>query len=127
MKKKRVFNTIPTKLTEEQFNEFVLPHLKKGDRGPDKKVSFYKIFNYILILMHTGCQWYNLPIEKDSSGNYEIHYTRVFKSFKYWLHHGCFDKIFESSVLRLATNKMLDLSVIHGDGTSNCAKKGVII
>jgi hypothetical protein len=37
--------------------------------------------------MHTGCQWYNLPIEKDSSGNYEIHYTRVFKSFKYWLYN----------------------------------------
>ena len=127
MKKKPVYNTIPTKLTEVQFNEFILPHLKKGSRGPEKKVSFYKLFNYILILMHTGCQWYNLPIEKTQDNKPEIHYSRVFKSFKHWMKHGCFDKIFESSVLKLLKEDMLDLSVIHGDGTSTCAKKGVII
>ncbi|KKB96170.1 hypothetical protein SZ25_00726 [Candidatus Arcanobacter lacustris] len=126
-KKKRVFKAIPTKLTEVQFNEFVLPHLKKGARGPEKKVSFYKLFNYILKLMHTGCQWYNLPIEKDGRGVPEIHYTRVFRTFQHWMKHECFDKIFEASVLRLLKKKLLNISVIHGDGTSTCAKKGAII
>jgi hypothetical protein len=41
--------------------------------------------------------------------------------------HGCFDRIFEDSVSRLFKAKMLDLSVIHGDGTTTVAKKGAII
>lgn len=127
MTKKPVFKKIPTQLTEEQFNEFVLPCLKKGARGPEKKLSFYKIFNYILKLMHTGCQWYNLPIEKDIFGKPETHYTRVFRTFQYWIKHGCFNKIFEASVLKLLKENKLNISVIHGDGTSTCAKKGVII
>jgi hypothetical protein len=46
--------------------------------------------------------------------------------FKFWVRHGCFDKIFEASVLQLFESKMLDLSVLHGDGTSTSAKKGDI-
>ena len=127
MRAKSLYNRIPTALKENEFNEFVLPHLKKGSRGPNKKISFYKLFNYILKLMHTGCQWSNLPIENDEYGNPEIHYTSIFKMFKFWVRHGCFDKIFEASVLQLFESKMLDLSVLHGDGTSTSAKKGEII
>ena len=127
MATKSLYNRIPTALKENEFNEFVLPHLKKGSRGPDKKISFYKLFNYILKLMHTGCQWSNLPIENDEYGNPEIHYTSIFKMFKFWVRHECFDRIFEASVLQLFESKMLDLSVLHGDGTSTSAKKGEII
>ena len=59
----REFKTIPIQVTEEQFNLFVLPHLSKGKRGPHSKLSFFKTFNYILKLIHTGVQWYCLPIE----------------------------------------------------------------
>ena len=52
---------IPAKLTEKELNEFVFPSLTIGSRGPKSKISCYKIFNYILYLMHTGCQWYMLP------------------------------------------------------------------
>ena len=86
-----------------------------------------KLFNYILKLMHTGCQWKNIPIEKDESGKPEIHYTSIFKIFRYWIKEGCFDKIFESTVLKLFEEKMLDTSTMHGDGTSTAAKKGEII
>lgn len=75
MNNKRQYNKIPTVLQEKEFNEFVLPHLKSGKRGPKKKLSFLKLFNYILHLMHTGCQWENIPIEKDLEGKKEIHYT----------------------------------------------------
>ena len=94
MNKIQQYNKIPVALTENEFNEFVLPHLQKGKRRPDKKISFFKLFNYILKLMHTGCQWQQLPIDKDSSGKPEIHYTNVFNAFKFWVKHGCFDKIF---------------------------------
>ena len=101
MARKKQYNTIPVGLSEKEFNEFILPHLTKGSRGPDKKISFYKIFNYILKLMHTGCQWKNIPIERDRSGKPEIHYTSIFKMFRFWVKKGCFDKIFESTVLKL--------------------------
>lgn len=59
---------IPTQLTLAQFNEFVLPFLKTGTRGPQPKLDLYKIFNYILKLLYTGCQWKELQIEKDENG-----------------------------------------------------------
>jgi transposase len=121
------YNNIPVRLSENEFNEFVLPHLKKGRRGPNKKISFYKLFNYILVLMHTGCQWKEIPIDKDANGTTEIHYTNIFNAFKFWVEHGCFDKIFESSVSKLLKAGMLDVSVLHGDGTCTTAKKGEII
>ncbi|WP_299485173.1 hypothetical protein [Acaryochloris sp. IP29b_bin.137] len=64
---------IPTFLTLEQFETFVLPHLHIGTRGPQPKLSLHAIFNYILKLLHLGCQWSELPIEKDKNGRPEIH------------------------------------------------------
>ena len=127
MSKKRQYNRIPTALKEDEFNEFVLPHLKSDKRGPSKKLPFIKLFNYILYLMHTGCQWANIPIDKDENGKSEIHYTNIFNAFKFWVKLGCFDKIFEASVSKLFAAKLLDISVLHGDGTCTTAKKGVII
>jgi transposase len=127
MKGKRQYNKIPTALEEKEFSEFVLPHLKKGSRGPNKKLSFFKLFNYILKFMHTGCQWENIPIDKDTEGNPEIHYTNIFNAFKFWVKHGCFDRIFEASVARLFEAGKLDTSILHGDGTCTTAKKGAII
>jgi hypothetical protein len=124
---KSQYNKIPVQLSEKEFNQFVLPYLEKGSRGPEKKISYFKIFNYILKLMHTGCQWYNLPIALNSDGKPEIHYSNIFRAFKWWLTHGCFDKIFEASVVKLFHENMLDLSIIHGDGTTTIAKKGAII
>ena len=85
------------------------------------------LFNYILKLMHTGCQWENIPIDKDVNGKPEIHYTNIYNAFKFWVKRGCFDEIFEASVSRLFAGKMLDISVLHGDGTCTAAKKGAII
>ena len=45
------WNWIPTHLTIEQFEQFVLPHLYLGSRGPQPKLSLHVIFNYILKLL----------------------------------------------------------------------------
>ncbi len=127
MSRSKIYQSIPTDLTEEEFSEFVLMHLTKGRRGPETKLSFYRIFNYILKLMHTGCQWEELPISKDKFGKAEIHYTRIFKVFQRWVRDGCFENIFADSIGRLFENNLLDTSVIHGDGTTTTAKKGGII
>lgn len=115
---------IPTYLTLEQFEEFVLPHLHMGSRGPQPKLSLHAIFNYILKLLYLGCQWKELPIEKNKDGRPETHYIRIYRAFRRYEAHGCFDAIFEGSVSQLHQKEYLDISVIHGDGTTTAAKKG---
>ena len=106
---------IPIHLTLEQFKEFVLPYLHIGSRGPQPQISLHVIFNYILKLLYLGCQWKELPIEKNTEGQPEIHYTRIYRAFRRYEDHGCFDAIFEGSVSQLSLKGHLDLSVIHGD------------
>ena len=106
------FKTIPIQVTEEQFNLFVFSHLSKGKRGPRSKLPFFKIFNYILKLIHTGVQWYCLPIEKDFNGVAEIHFVSVYRTFRRWVRDGSLLKIFGSSVMSLAKNNLLDTSIL---------------
>jgi transposase len=118
------WQAIPTKLSVEQFEKFVLPHLSTGRRGPAPTLGLHKIFNYILQLLYMGCQWKSLPIEKNSEGRPEIHYTRIYRALRRWQAHGCIDRIFAGSVRKLHQDGLLDLTVIHGDGTTTAAKKG---
>jgi len=124
MEKNLVFSHIPTQLTEAQFALIVLPHLTVGRRGPNKKLPFFALFNYILKCLYLGCQWKELPIKMDSNGRPEIHYTTVYRAFRQWSANGCFTLIFFESVFMLMRDDRLDLSIIHGDGTSTNAKKG---
>jgi transposase len=115
---------IPTQLSLWQFEQFVLPHLSVGSRGPAPKLSFHKIFNYILRLLYLGCQWKQLPIEKDGEGRPEIHHTSIYRAFRRWEAKGCMDAAFTGSVLKLQQDALLDTTIIHGDGTTAAAKKG---
>ncbi len=124
MAQSQPWQRIPTSLTLEQFEEFVLPHLPKGSRGPQPKLSLYEIFNYILKLLYLGCQWKELPIKTDRDGVPELHYTRIYRAFRRFQAQGCFDAIFAASVSHLHDRKFLDISIIHGDGTTTAAKKG---
>jgi len=116
--------SIPVQLTESEFDEFILDHLPIKTRGRPYKVPRYKILNYILKLLYMGCQWKMLPIDKDETGQSEIHYTQVFKIFQQWLKCGSLLKIFENSVFTLHRENRLDTSITHGDGTTTTAKKG---
>ncbi len=127
MLKTHTYRTIPTRLSPEQFTEFILPHLTRGKRGPKSKLSFFQLFNYILKLLYTGCQWKELPIERGADGEPEIHYSNIYRVFQRWVRDGCFDETFEQSVRSLHENGLLDTSTIHGDGTTTAAKKGAII
>ena len=118
------WNWIPTHLSLEQFEEFVLPYLPIGSHGPQPKLSLHAIFNYILKLLYLGCQWQELPIATNEDGQPEIHYTRIYRAFRRFETHGCFEDIFAGSVSILHEKGHLDTSVIHGDGTTTAAKKG---
>jgi transposase len=124
MAKRKRWLEIPTELSLERFREFVLPHLTVGSRGPAPKLSFHALFNYILKLLYLGCQWKELPIERDEKGRREVHHTSVYRVFRRWEADGCFDAIFEGTVLTLHQASLLNISIIHGDGTTTAAKKG---
>ncbi len=63
-------------------------------------------------------------IDKNENGEAEIHYTNVFRQFQRWCQDGSLDQLFEQSVMRLKVRNMLDVSVLHGDGSTTPAKKG---
>jgi len=55
-------STIPTSLTEKEFDEHVRSYISVAKRGYECSIPLYKVFNYILYRLHTGCQWEMLPI-----------------------------------------------------------------
>ncbi len=60
-------STIPISLTEKQFDEHIRLYVTVAKRGYECKIPLYKVCNYILYQLHTGCQWYQLPIDPDPS------------------------------------------------------------
>lgn len=121
---KSQYNRIPVNLTEEQFYEFICPQILTSNLGRRPKLSFFKIFSYILKFLYTGVQWKELMIDRDEYGRPEVHYTSIFRWFKKWVNDGLFVRNFESSVCRLQDHNMLDTSILHGDGSDTVGKKG---
>jgi transposase len=115
---------IPVQLSEPEFTAFILPHLSMPKRGPKCKLGYPRVFNLILWVLYTGMQWKCLPIPTDTQGKPAIHYTTIYKVFAKWADDGSLWQAFLASVRHLATEKHLDLGVLHGDGTNTVAKKG---
>ncbi len=47
---------IPTEVTEQAFHQYIDPHLSTTQHGYVSKEPLWKIFNYVLYKLHTGCQ-----------------------------------------------------------------------
>jgi transposase len=117
---------IPVQLSETEFTTFICPHLSMPKRGPKCKLGYHRVFNLILWVLYTGMQWKCLPIPQDADGKPAIHYTNVYRAFAKWAEDGSLWQAFLASVRHLATEKHLDLRVLHGDGTNTVAKKGAM-
>jgi transposase len=104
-------------VTETQFHAFFLPFLSLPTRGPKGKIPLVTIFNAIVHVLYTGCQWKTVTVDG-------LHYTSVFRWFRRWANDGSLKRVFVESVRRLHQHGRLDLSVLHGDGTNTIAKKG---
>lgn len=87
-------------------------------------MALHTIFNDVLQLLYTGCEGKALPIRATAKGRPEIHGTRIYRALRRWQADGCSDKTFAGSVRKLHQDKRLNLTVIHGDGTTTAAKKG---
>ena len=46
------------------FGLTIRPYLSTARRGFECQIPLYKVFNYVLYRLHTGCQWASLPIER---------------------------------------------------------------
>lgn len=120
IKSKKLQKRLPIKVSEGHFNRSIKPYLRKPIKGPRPSISYYKIFNYILFVLHTGIQWRQLKTYKN-----EIHWSNVYKWHNRWSKDGSYQWLFESSIKTLDKTGELDLAILHGDGSNVVAKKGV--
>lgn len=111
------YNTLPTKVTQKEFNRYIKPHLSMGSRGVHTKISHYKIFNYILYVLHTGMQWENLPVRGVTWSNVYRHHNR-------WSKDGSYERVFGGSREHLTATDQWNFTALHGDGSNTVAKKG---
>ncbi len=114
---------IPTQLTEQQFQQYIEPHLSKAKRGYVSEQPLYKIFNCILYKLHTGCQWEEIPIEASPDGRPMMSYQVPYYHFRKWSTDGSFQQLVDAGIL--AIKYELNLSELNLDGSHTVAKKGV--
>lgn len=116
------WHKLPTKVTRKDFNTYIKPHLRIPVKGPHPKLSPYKIFNYILYVLHTGIQWKQLKPARN-----ELHWSNVYKWHNRWSRDKSYEHLFLSSVEFLNRRHKLDVSILHGDGSNTIAKKGAMV
>ena len=103
-----VYNRIPTKVSRKDFNRYIEPHLHRPKKGPKPKLSLYKIFNYILSVLHTGIQWEQLKTNRK-----ELHYTNVYKWHNRWSKDGSY----QASLQRLSCTCITRISLTPQSST----------
>jgi transposase len=109
------------KLSKKDINQKLVPHLSKGERGPDCKVGLWRIVRAILYRLKTGVQWRELPI-KSLFGRYSISWQSVFYYFSKWSKDGSWYRLWTTL---LEINKaFLDMSSTELDGSHTPAKRG---
>ncbi len=113
---------IPTQVTEAQFQQYIAPHLSKAQRGYVSEHPLHQIFNYILYKLHTGCQWDEVPIEKNDQEQPVMSYQVPYYHFRKWSRDGSFQRLADAGIL--AIRYELNLSALYLDGTHTIAKKG---
>jgi transposase len=115
---------IPTSVTEDQFNDHIRPYLRVAKRGYVSKIGLHQIFNYILYRLHTGCQWVQLPIERDQQQPEKsaISWQAVYYHFRKWSGDGSLERVWQHSLEVIRAE--VDMTHLNLDGSHTMAKKG---
>ena len=113
---------IPIEVTKPQFEQHFRPHLSTAKRGYECKIPLYKVFNYVIYKLRTGCQWEFLPIDKTADGVPEISYQVPYYHFRKWSHDGSLQRLLDASIMTIRGE--LNLSALNLDGSHSAAKKG---
>jgi len=117
-------STIPTSVTEDQFDVHIRPLLTTAKRGYVCQIALVKVFNYILYHLHTGCQWAQLPIGRSVKDpqKKEISWQAVYHHFQKWSADGSLERVWQQSIETIRED--LDLGYLNLDGSHALAKKG---
>jgi len=94
-------STIPVSLTEEQFIIHIKPHLSVAKRGFESDQPLWKIFNLVLYVLHTGCQWPETPVPKDANDQPLMSWQVPRYHFYKWSKDGSFDRLFAAGILKI--------------------------
>jgi transposase len=102
----------------------VRPYVSVAKRGYECRNTLYKVFNYILYRLYTGCQWKMLPIEPDpeASEKKELSWHAIYYHYRKWSRDGSLEKVWQGSIMTIETD--LNLSELNLDGSHVIAKKG---
>ncbi len=117
-------STIPTSVTEDQFDEHIRLLLSTAKRGYVCQIPLVKVFNDILYRLHTGCQWAHLPTapartdpeKKRLAGKRSTIISRT------WSADGSLQQVWEQSIQTIC--KDLDVLRLNLDGSHTLAEKG---
>ena len=118
-------STIPESVTEEQFRDYILPHLTTARRGYVSKTPLRGIVNLILYRLHTGCQWDRLPVSREASERErrnEPSWQAVYDHWRKWSADGSLERIWQSSIEHIRHE--LNMTQMNLDGSHAIAKKG---
>lgn len=118
-------STIAISVTEEQFKQYIEPHLGKAKRGDVSQKPLWKIFNLMLYRLHSGCQWYRLPVSgsaRERTERDEPSWPAVYYSWQKWRADGSLERVWQASVQQVRAE--LDLTQMNLEGSPAIAKKG---
>jgi len=117
-------STIPVGIIEAAFEVHISPYLSKAKRGYVSRIPLYKMFNYILYWLYTGCPWQALPIARSQVNPAvgEISWHAVYYHYRKWSRDGSLEQVWQGSIRTIQAT--LDLTHLNLDGTHSLAKKG---
>ena len=112
-------STIPTSVTQAQFEHYIRPALRTAKRGYESKIPLFKVFNYVLYHLHTGCQWHQLPVQFVGEQK-EISWQAIYYHFRKWSGDGSLERVFQHSIVSIRAQ--IDTHQLNLDGSHALAK-----
>ena len=109
-------------LSKGIIEQWILPHLSKGERGPEPEVELANIVQAILYRLKTGCQWRMLPL-KAFFEQAVLTWNGVYHHHREWVKDGSWRRVW-TEMLK-ANRTKLNLSSLQLDGSQTpCKKQG---
>ncbi len=108
--------------SKDMIEQWIVPHLSKGERGPEPGVALSAIVQAILYRLKTGCQWRMLPL-KQFFDKEALTWSGVYHHHRAWVRDGSWRNVWVE-ILK-ANRTKLDLSSLQLDGSQTpCKKQG---
>jgi transposase len=109
-------------LSKDRIEQWIIPHLSKGERGPEPQVALADVVTVILYRLKTGCQWRMLPL-KEFFDEGILTWNGVYHHHRAWVRDGSWQKVWVEMLK--ANRSKLDLSSMQLDGSQTpCKKQG---